>query len=120
MLNKREEKNWITNKSNIPNLRMYTWLMRLSGIFLGINFLLIAHTDTMCIICAIISMLMGFIKTHYKENRYRDKSTTIAFVCGCFVLSLLLYFTSSKIIVLYAIGIELVMTIICIFFTKDK
>lgn len=120
MSNKRWDNDARASRRNVSNLMMYTWLMRLSGIFLGINFFLVSHTDTMCIICAIISMLLGFIKTNFKDKKYRDKSTTIAFVCGCFLLSLLMYYISSQIIVLYAIGIELVLALICVLFTKGK
>ncbi len=116
--------NWVANKRNIPHLVTYTWLLRLTGLFIGFNFFLLLYPHDGISILSVMGLLSftigGFMHSVSEDKGYRDIGMVACMTIGWIVFTVLFYCFSRGKELLIATAVELIMYIICIMLTKDR
>ena len=118
---KKRDYDWKANKRNIPNLVMYTWIMRLAYFFSAINCFLCVNVDKSAIMGVIGFIGVGIVNPSREEKDMRGLGYTICTILVWMFNAVFAYFFSQQqTTILYAIGIEIVLFVVCVQITKNK
>lgn len=119
MKKREKDYDWKANKRNIPNLVMYTWIMRLAYFFSAINCFLCVNVDKSAIMGVIAYVIIGIVNPSREEKDMRGLGYTICtiiiWMCNAGFVYLL---SKQQTTILYAIGIEIVLFVVCVQITK--
>lgn len=123
-IKRNRDYDWKANKRNIPNLVTYTWLLRITGLFMGINLVTITYPFMGINIISVIGFLsctvIGFIHASSYDKDYRDIGMVISMACAWIGFTALFYYLTENKEILPVTAVELLLYIICIILTKDK
>ena len=116
--------NWVANKRNIPHLVTYTWLLRLTGLFVGFSIFLFLYPHDGISVPSVVGLLsgaiVGFLHSVSEDKGYRDIGMVVCMTIGWIGFTVLFYCLSRGKELLIATAVELIMYIICIMLTKDR
>lgn len=116
--------NWVANKRNIPHLVTYTWLLRLTGLFVGLSIFLFFYPYYGISVPSVVGLLsgtiVGFLHSVSEDKGYRDIGMVASMTFAWIGFTVLFYCLSRGKELLIATAVELIMYIICIMLTKDR